>query len=1002
MPPAIPDKIPCDREDQLQREIEDLRICLDQEETEESWDKMQRALARFKAVVRGGGYRHESFVPTLKPLSRFISASMLSERGRLSAVAIELIATLVSALGKRFEPLVQGYMPTLLRLCQRPNKVVITRAHGCITTLIKQSRLSSIIPFLREAVKEKSVTLRVVASESANLCITTVEEDKLMSKITDIESIIKTTSRDPNPEVRKYARAITQEYRERFPDRYAIFISPLTPTTRKYLDIKTDNVILPKNPLPLKLNPSGPSGTSAAPKPSNPQVTTIKSSLLTGASTRNDQGAPNQKETIPFPPRPQSAASLRPRLVQMVPNEPSSNLRTGGARPVSVDLSDLPALTGNHGKSERPVSVLSELNHRLDLQRHRSRDAIPTSVPITTQHEKPQAYQKPSEAPEASKGINSEVIPNARQRQRSISQTSGRDEANRAMRAVHAHRLAEPSRFDPRDGTDVQPPRPRSALSTNHKQATSTSNRQKERPISVASDVIVPVDFTSRANQRPRPHTPNQATADSTRRAVPPPTVVTLPTQTPRAAPERPTVVYLPATEGSAPAQSRPAKTWSLSYQLELLNQRKRAEETKTTQSDASPGAPAPAVDTIRSSPASIQPASSQAPLQITSSQVGDAQAESDEEETPSVETPTKMPHPQKSLQMVGEAPIPFPSTGMCDSPRSIQPPATTSQEVTQPAESKHPTFSGAKKPISNNARLVAQSQPKAHPTGPTTTARTRVVSSASSDTTSIPVRAPSRTGTNQAPKSSGFVPKRTVKNSITQPTKSQVARAQVLMDERSATASKVAKESASSLSASTASKAKQLSSSQTSTEPPAQVQDEKGGDTRTSAAPRKRALASNTTSLVKSHAAKREIGLSQVKRHLTGSTDTTTSGNLPPRKRAAQMASSVPNRKPPLPKINMKPRRNEGEDESEQVVPPSSVTPSLSSSQSTNASTNTTYRTTTEQPQLGHGSQPSADDQGNEPQSKGKDLSVVAELSERTLSPGSAPTSTPHLGVGV
>ncbi|KAG9045305.1 hypothetical protein FS842_001216, partial [Serendipita sp. 407] len=358
MPPAIPDKIPCDREDQLQREIEDLRICLDQEETEESWDKMQRALARFKAVVRGGGYRHESFVPTLKPLSRFISASMLSERGRLSAVAIELIATLVSALGKRFEPLVQGYMPTLLRLCQRPNKVVITRAHGCITTLIKQSRLSSIIPFLREAVKEKSVTLRVVASESANLCITTVEEDKLMSKITDIESIIKTTSRDPNPEVRKYARAITQEYRERFPDRYAMFISPLTPTTRKYLDIKTDNVILPKNPLPLKLNPSGPSSTSAAPKPPNPQVTTIKSSLSTGASTRNDQSAAIQKETIPFPPRPQSAASLRPRLVQMVPNEPSSNLRTGGARPVSVDLSDLPALTGNHGKSERPVSVL--------------------------------------------------------------------------------------------------------------------------------------------------------------------------------------------------------------------------------------------------------------------------------------------------------------------------------------------------------------------------------------------------------------------------------------------------------------------------------------------------------------------------------------------------------------------------------------------------------------------------------------------------------------------
>jgi hypothetical protein len=146
---------------------------------------------------------------------------MLSERGRLSAVAIDLISTLASALGKRFDPLMQGLAPTLMRLCQRPNKVVISRTQTCISTVIKQTRLPSILPFLREAVKDKSPTLRTIASDAAYMCITHIEVERIGNKVSDFEAIIKTTGRDANPEVRKQARAILQEYREKFPERYA-------------------------------------------------------------------------------------------------------------------------------------------------------------------------------------------------------------------------------------------------------------------------------------------------------------------------------------------------------------------------------------------------------------------------------------------------------------------------------------------------------------------------------------------------------------------------------------------------------------------------------------------------------------------------------------------------------------------------------------------------------------------------------------------------------------
>lgn len=107
----------------------------------------------------------------------------------------------------------------ILKLCQRPNKVVLNRAQGCLITIIKQTRLSSIIPFLRESVKDKSAVLRIVASEAVYLCMTNIDVDKLANRVTDLELIIKSTGRDANPEVRKHARAILTEFREKFPDR---------------------------------------------------------------------------------------------------------------------------------------------------------------------------------------------------------------------------------------------------------------------------------------------------------------------------------------------------------------------------------------------------------------------------------------------------------------------------------------------------------------------------------------------------------------------------------------------------------------------------------------------------------------------------------------------------------------------------------------------------------------------------------------------------------------
>jgi hypothetical protein len=49
----------CESVHQLEQELATLRETLSLEETEETWDRIARALARFSAIVKGGGYKFE-------------------------------------------------------------------------------------------------------------------------------------------------------------------------------------------------------------------------------------------------------------------------------------------------------------------------------------------------------------------------------------------------------------------------------------------------------------------------------------------------------------------------------------------------------------------------------------------------------------------------------------------------------------------------------------------------------------------------------------------------------------------------------------------------------------------------------------------------------------------------------------------------------------------------------------------------------------------------------
>lgn len=177
-----------------------------------------------------------SMTPTLAPSQRD-TLQMLSERGRLSGVAIDFVSSFAPRLGARFEPLVHIIIPALVKLLMRPNKVFVNRGQACLLLIIEHCHLPSIVPHLREAVKDKAQTLRLAAIEATLHVLEHFDKSLLevregMSSIQtrhrgnveDIESIIKDTARDANPTVRQVSRKVFEKYTEIWEERVEAYV----------------------------------------------------------------------------------------------------------------------------------------------------------------------------------------------------------------------------------------------------------------------------------------------------------------------------------------------------------------------------------------------------------------------------------------------------------------------------------------------------------------------------------------------------------------------------------------------------------------------------------------------------------------------------------------------------------------------------------------------------------------------------------------------------------
>lgn len=206
-------------------------------ETEHTWQKIECAISHIHAITRGGATKHVEFITLLKNAADPINNALLSERTKLSGTAGDLLNSIAPRMAQRFEPLVPVFVPTLLLICARTNKVAVKRAERSLHFIVRHCKPPSVVSYLKDAISDKSQGLRAVTAGTLVLVLENTDKDRLARRVIDIEACIKSGATDSNPEVRQTTKRIFELYVSIWPERVEHFTKPMTPTIRRYLSL---------------------------------------------------------------------------------------------------------------------------------------------------------------------------------------------------------------------------------------------------------------------------------------------------------------------------------------------------------------------------------------------------------------------------------------------------------------------------------------------------------------------------------------------------------------------------------------------------------------------------------------------------------------------------------------------------------------------------------------------------------------------------------------------
>ncbi|KAJ1981912.1 hypothetical protein H4R34_001894 [Dimargaris verticillata] len=223
----------------LETHLPAIRKGLQAKEGEGTWRVIDDAISTLTALIRGGATAYPSFHSELATLATpFLTDALLTERTRLSGSAVELVVVFGQAVAKPLPVLIDVFVPSLLKLCSRTNKVFVTRAKRCMVGLIATCQMTEALSQYHEALKSTNKILRECAVEFVLATIQVASPGTLnATHLGTVELTIKDAIVDSAPKVRDTAKQCYKEYCQAYPVRLPAFHDTLSATARKYLGI---------------------------------------------------------------------------------------------------------------------------------------------------------------------------------------------------------------------------------------------------------------------------------------------------------------------------------------------------------------------------------------------------------------------------------------------------------------------------------------------------------------------------------------------------------------------------------------------------------------------------------------------------------------------------------------------------------------------------------------------------------------------------------------------
>ncbi|OCF57433.1 hypothetical protein L486_04891 [Kwoniella mangroviensis CBS 10435] len=359
-------KIPCPTPQHLRDELDTLTWALEPEEKEDTWEKFERAIIRFSAVTRGGGYKHtELFVEGVgrSGIGKKLVKCMLSDRGRLSGVSTDLLQTFAPRLSSNFKPLVNLYVEPVIELLGRPNKVFLKRAEKCLLTIITHCQIITILPELRKGLNDNAATCRRGSAIGVEKAVKEWPVEIWTERYLGLlEESVKKMATDKDPEVRQTGRRVWAIFMEFWPERIEDFSAPLTPTVRRYLEIPAANGAGPSKPkskpIPRVAHP--PSQPISA---TSSESSHASANAATSAAHRPQHHRVNALASRPM--RPISHQAPPPPAMEAGPSRRRSPRKEPEPLPFTQEAEMMEELPISHPTSSRSTSSSNRHHHDL-------------------------------------------------------------------------------------------------------------------------------------------------------------------------------------------------------------------------------------------------------------------------------------------------------------------------------------------------------------------------------------------------------------------------------------------------------------------------------------------------------------------------------------------------------------------------------------------------------------------------------------------------------------